>query len=246
MALWAKEPQQPSSTQEHLRFAEIRDSLIITKVGELRAVLLASSINFALKSEQEQNAIIFAYQNFLNSLNFPLQIVMQSKKLDLSKYLAKLQEVSNSQTNELLRLQTVDYIDFIKRLINIANIMDKKFYVVVPYLPPPKIQAPTKILKKPTEASPIQITIEEFSMYKKELTQRIQVIQSGLGSIGLRSAQLNTQQIIELLYGIYNPEEASKEKLIEYENLITPLVESEIEKPEPKEKNEQPQPATIQ
>lgn len=249
MALWGGKQEQPSSTQEHLRFAEIRDSTIITRNGELRTILLVSSINFALKSEQEQNAIIYAYQNFLNSLSFPLQIVMQSKKLDLSKYLIKLQEKANTQTNELLRLQTVDYIDFIKRLINIANIMDKKFYVVVPYLPPPKFQAPSPgMLKKPTEKPPLQITIEEFDLYKKELTQRIQVIQSGLGSIGLRSAQLNTQQLIELLYGIYNPEEASKEKLIEYENLTTPLVESELEKPEEKEKktNEQPQPATTQ
>ena len=131
--------QQVGSTQDTLKFAEIRNDTVVLKDGNLRQVLLCSSINFALKSEQEQNAIVYAYQNFLNSLNFPIQILMQSKKLDLSNYLKKLSEKANSQTNELLRSQTLDYIDFIKRLINLANIMDKRFYVVVPFAIPPKI-----------------------------------------------------------------------------------------------------------
>ena len=185
MPLWGK-PQNPiSSTQEHLRFSEIHDGVVITKTGELRVILMVSSINFALKSEQEQNAIIFAYQNFLNSLTFPLQIMMQSKKLDLSKYLVRLREASDSQTNELLRLQTMDYIDFIQRLVNIANIMDKKFYVVVPFMPPPKMQT-TKGLFGGKKEQTIQYTAAEFDSYRQELNQRVQVIESGLGSIGMR------------------------------------------------------------
>lgn len=235
MALWPK-PPQIGSTQEHLEFSEIHDSIIITKTGELRAILMVSSINFALKSEQEQTAIIYAYQNFLNSLNFPLQIVMQSKKLDLSKYLKKLKDAATTQANELLRMQTSDYIDFIERLVNIANIMDKKFFVVVPFMPPPKIQ-PTKDLRRviktgtaQTKTTP-QMTFDEFNRWKEELAQRVQVIASGLGSIGMRSAQLNTQQIIELFYNVYNQEEANKQKIAEYEQLTAQVVESELEKP---------------
>lgn len=225
MALWGKpKKQQIYSTQGILRFAEIRDGIVITKSGELRAILMSSSINFALKSEQEQNAIVFAYQNFLNSLEFPIQIVMQSKKLDLSNYLGKLNKAGHSQTNELLRTQTMDYIEFIERLINIANIMDKKFYVVVPYIPPPKMGPATK------NQQGIHMSAEEFASHKQDLDQRIQVVQGGLGSVGLRTAPLNTQQIIELLYSIYNPEESSKQKLTEYENLTTNVVKSELEK----------------
>lgn len=229
-------PQQPiGSTQEALKFAEVHNDTIVLKDGNLRQVLLCSSINFALKSEQEQNAIVYAFQNFLNSLNFPIQILMQSKKLDLSNYLAKLTEKANSQTNELLRAQTLDYIDFIKRLINLANIMDKRFYVVVPYLIPPKIEP----LKNPMQNQSLTLTNEEFETYKKELAQRTQVIEAGLGSIGIRTALLNTQQLIELLYGVYNPEEASKEKLTEAENLTGEIVKSELLQEKPKETNGQ-------
>jgi len=201
---------------------------VITKTGELRAILMVSSINFSLKSEQEQTAIIFAYQNFLNSLTFQIHIVMQSKKLDLFKYMTKLKQTAKTQTNELLRYQTEGYIDFIERLVNYANIMDKKFFVVIPYMPPIKTQT-----AKNSQGS-VKMSMEEFKSYKTELDQRIQVITNGLGSIGVRSAQLNTQQIIELFYGIYNPEESEKEKLVDADEMNAPLVESEIEKPEEK------------
>lgn len=227
MGLFGGNNKQIGSTQDSLAFKEIRNDTIVLKDGNLRQVLLCSSINFALKSEQEQNAIVFAYQNFLNSLNFPIQILMQSKKLDLSNYLTKLTEKANSQTNELLRAQTLDYIDFIKRLINLANIMDKRFYVVVPYMVPPKMES----IKNPIQNQSIKLSSEEFETYKKELEQRIQVIESSLGGIGIRTALLNTQQLIELFYGVYNPEESSKEKLTEAENLTGDIVKSELEKP---------------
>ena len=224
-------PKQPiGSTQEALKIAEVHNDTLVLKDGNLRQILLCSSINFALKSEQEQNAIIYAYQNFLNSLNFPIQILMQSKKLDLTNYLAKLTEKAGGQTNELLRAQTLDYIDFIKRLINLANIMDKRFYVIVPYLIPPKITPPTISLGKEGRPGNV-LTLEEFEGYKKELEQRVQVIESSLGSIGIRTAKLNTQQLIEFLYSVYNPEEANKEKLSEAENLTGEIVKSEIERP---------------
>ncbi len=229
MALFGKN-KEIGSTQDALRFAEIRDGTVVLKDSNLRKILLCSSINFSLKSEQEQNAIIFSYQNFLNSLDFPIQILMQSKKLDLSNYLAKLDGRANEQTNELLRLQTTDYIEFIKRLINLANIMDKRFYVVVPYLVPPKMATPKIPLGK-KEAPPAILSEDEFNQYSKEMDQRVQVIQSGLGSIGIRSALLNTQQIIELLYGVYNPEEASKQKFAAGHELSGEVVESEVFRP---------------
>jgi hypothetical protein len=224
-------PAQPIiSTQEFLNFAEIHEGIVITKTGELRAILLASSINFSLKSEQEQTAIIYAYQSFLNSLSFPIQIMLQSRKLDLSKYIAKLKAISQTQTNELLRDQTVDYINYVTRLIEVANIMDKKFFVVISYMPPATTQ-----LKKPgffggkkADNGP-KITPEQFIKYRQEISQQVSVIESGLGSIGVRTAQLNTQQIVELLYGIYNPEEAAKEKLINFNHLNANVVESEVE-----------------
>lgn len=233
MGIWGKTQPEKASTQDILQLAEIHDGVVITKTGALRAVLMISSINFALKSEQEQTAIIYAYQNFLNSLDFPIQIVMQSKTLDLYDYLKKLKTATDSQTNELLRLQMMDYVDFIERLITIANIMDKKFFVVVSYAPPPKIGpgGSSFFSKNKNNQNTIQMTTDEFAKYKEELTHRIQSVQSGLGSVGLRSAQLNTQQVIELLYGIYNPEEAAKEKLAKVEELTSQIVESEIEKP---------------
>lgn len=231
MALFSKN-KEIGATQDALPFAEIRDGTVVLKDANLRKILLCSSINFSLKSEEEQNAIIFQYQNFLNSLDFPIQILMQSKRLDLSNYLAKLDKRAGEQTNELLRLQTTDYIEFIKRLINLANIMDKRFYVVVSYLVPPKMNTPKMPSVGKKEAPPPILSEEEFQQYSKEMDQRVQVIQSGLGSIGIRSALLSTQQIIELLYGVYNPEESSKQKITTAEELQGEMVESEVFRPQ--------------
>ena len=230
----ADQTKQPIvSTQDFLNFSEIHEGVVVTKSGELRSILLASSINFSLKSEQEQTAIIYAYQSFLNSLSFPIQIMMQSRKLDLTKYIAKLKLTAQTQSNELLRSQTNDYISYIERLIKVANIMDKKFFVVVSYMPPVtnQVSKPGFFGKKNADSGP-KITPAQFEKYKQELSQRIQVIQSGLGSIGVRTAPLNTQQIVELLYGIYNPEEAAKEKLIDFNHLNSDVVESEVEQDE--------------
>jgi hypothetical protein len=230
----AQAPQQPIiSTQEFLAFGEIHEGIIITKTGELRVILMASSINFSLKSEQEQTAIIYAYQSFLNSLTFPIQIMMQSRQLDLTKYLSKLKDASSKQANELLKNQMDDYHDYVEKLVKVANIMDKKFYVVISFLPPTTTaMVKPGLFNKQKDASPIKITPVQFENYKQELSQRMQVIKSGLGSIGVRSADLNTQQIVELLYGIYNPEEAAKEKLINFNHLNSDVVESEIENTE--------------
>ena len=219
-----------SSTQEQIEVGEIREGIVIMRDGSLRMVLYASAINFALKSEQEQNAIIYQYQNFLNSLAFPIQILMQSRKIDLQPYLSTLKERLDYEENELLQVQIVDYIEFINRLIKIANIMDKKFYIVVPFSPP-GLKKRTLIDKifHPSRLTIAEITETEFKSYQQEMTERANVIASGLSALGIHSAVLNTQQAVELLYATYNPEEASKEKLTKIEDLSQPAIGKEAE-----------------
>jgi len=222
---------KPASTQEHIDIAEIKEGIVILKNGSMRMVLLASSINFALKSEEEQNAIVMQYQSFLNSLAFPIEIVMQSRRIDLDRYLTKLADRLSRETNQLIQIQTQDYIEFVKRLITIANIMDKKFYIVVPFSPPnlqrrglfDKIFNPTKITRP-------HLSETEFKAFKEEIAQRANVIISGLATIGVRIAALTTQQTVELYYNTYNPEESTKERLAEVGSLDEPMISKEKEK----------------
>lgn len=213
-----------SSTQEHLPLAEVRDGFVILKNSSLRAILLVSAVNFALKSEEEQNALVFQYQNFLNSLTFPIQILMQSRHLDLDPYLAKLTERLNVESNELLRLQIADYIDFVKKLLSVANVMDKNFFVAVPYEPAPVTKSGfLRLLGK--NAKNISLTPEQFTSYKQQLTERVNVVVAGLSSMGLRSSQLSTQQLVELFYATYNPQEATKQRLTYTQLLSAPVIE---------------------
>lgn len=215
-----------NATQQNIDIAGIRDGIIILRDGGYRLILQTSAVNFSLKSEEEQNSIIFQYQSFLNSLHFPIEIVMQSKKLDLTPYLKKIKDKMQKQNNELLRVQMQDYMEFVSKLINIANIMKKSFYVVVPY-EPINLKNATLIDKlfrnKPT--GPVRISESEFESHKDELMQRANVVASGLGGIGLHCTQLSTEQIIEVFYKIYNPEVAGKER-VEEANLLTSQVVS--------------------
>lgn len=207
-------PPQQNKTQQYLPFSAIYDSVIVTKNGHFAMVLMVNSVNFGLKSEEEQNSIIYQYQGFLNSLSFPIQIVMQSKKLDLSNYLKDLEGRVAQEQNELVRYQIQEYVEFVKKLISIANIMDKKFFIVVPY--------------KPTQAQSsggffadlfgiknehLKVPLRKFLQIKDELSKRVNVVQSGLMSAGLTTEALNTKQIIEVFYRTYNPDESSSEKL---------------------------------
>jgi hypothetical protein len=220
--------KQQISTQQHLDVAEIRDGIVILKDGGMRIIMLVSSINFALKSEAEQNAITMRYQGFLNSLTFPIQILMQSRKLDLEKYLQKLEMKLKEETNELIQLQINDYIGYIRKLVTVANIMEKKFFITIPFTPP-QIQARglfDKILNPTKNISP-SIAESEFKRYKEEMIQRANVISSELGAIGVKVIALSTQQIIELLYSTYNLEEAQSEKLTDVHNITEQLVQKE-------------------
>ncbi|MFA6304251.1 MAG: hypothetical protein WCV73_03995 [Patescibacteria group bacterium] len=202
-------------TQKYLDIAEIKDDTVILRDGGLRSVLLVSSINFALKGEDEQNAIIQAYVGFLNSLSFPLQIVIQSRNLNIDGYLTKLETLEKEQTNQLLRMQIADYRTFLKELLDLGEIMTKKFYVVVPY------SGSSREKKKFWEmfldlfapARTISLSQKKFNRSREELFKRLDFVISGLSSIGLHAVPLDTQSLIELFYNTYNPEVADAQKM---------------------------------
>ena len=190
------------STQNSLLISEIKDGVVIMRDGSLRGVILGSAINFDLMSAQEQDSVEFSYQGFLNSLHFPIQIVIKSQKIDLDPYIEKLRVKRNEQSNELLGLLMDDYIANITALVDEVNIMDKQFYIVVPYLPPLTAAKSSNLITKLQAAfeSTPQITVneEDFKKYKTELAQRMQLVSGGLTQIGIRAIALNTQELIDL------------------------------------------------
>jgi len=210
-----------TSTQLHLRISEIRNDTVVLKNGGIRAVLETNSINFNLKSEPEQTAIIQSYQSFLNTLDFQVQIVVQSKKLDLDNYLANLKGIAEKQPNPLLQKQTFEYVEYIQRLLEYADIMDKRFYVVVPYesFKSQKVSFITKLLQrlklKESESDFLKHK-KEFVKLKKGLDHRVNTVLAGLENCGLQVERLNTKELVELYYKSYNPELARNQKLRDY------------------------------
>lgn len=191
---------------------EVRDGIVVMKDNGLRAILLASSINFALKSEDEQTAFIVQFQNFLNSLDFSCQIFVQSRQLDIRPYIATLEEAYKGQLDDLMRIQIREYIEFIKSFTEAANIMTKNFFVVVPYTPAVistsgGASSLNPFAKKKNNAAEENRTFEEQAT---QLEQRIAIVQQGLVRTGVRTVQLGTEEAIELLYKMFNPGEDSK------------------------------------
>jgi hypothetical protein len=203
------------STQQYLDIAEIRDDTIVMRDGTLRAVILVSSINFALKSEDEQNAIISAYVSFLNNIDFTIQIVIQSRELNIEHYMETLKQKEKEQTNELLKMQTAEYIQYINELISISRIMNKRFYIVVPYNPMSDKQKSffSNFFDIFKPATLIKMKDEKFIRRRKELAYRMDNIMGGLGSVGLNCVQLDTQSLIELYYNTYNPLTSNNQKM---------------------------------
>jgi len=226
-------PGQPISTQDHLPIAGIQDDVIIMTDGSVRAVLRVEPINFELKSQREQDGIIYSYQAFLNSLEFPIQIVIQSKKLDLERYLIRLESTIKEMTNDLLRIQTEDYVGFVRRLISVANIMSKRFYVIVKYASIEKqagLGSITSFIhRKPSGPLMDQ---DQFTRYRSEVVNRANSIGNGLSHIGMRVSMLNTQQLIELFYSTYNPDIATEERLTEAADMTNGIIKSEEVSPD--------------
>ncbi|MBU1148690.1 hypothetical protein KKI23_01230, partial [Patescibacteria group bacterium] len=194
-----------SSTQAHLDISEIKDNCVVMKDGTLRQVLLVSSINFSLKSQEEQTAVIQAYTQFLNSMDFPLQIVIQSRRLNIDQYLQMLHDLEREQVNELLRMQTADYRKFVSELVELADIMSKRFFVVVPYSPLSNKQKSfvDRVRETLSPTSIIKLSQSKFNKYNTEILKRTNMIVSGLASMDLKAVVLDTQSLIELYYRSY-------------------------------------------
>lgn len=207
-----------SSTQEFLEVQDIREGLLVLKNQGLRGILMVSSLNFALKSGEEQTAIIYAFQNFLNSLDFSCQIVIQSRRINITPYLDSIKDLEEQQTNELLKIQTGAYHDFIKELAKGEVIMTKNFYMVIPYtlMEGLGIRAATKNFglsqlfgKKKTDAQvPGTIADADFERCKVQLWQRMEFVAMGLRRCGLEAVPLTTAELIELFWAIHHPEQA--------------------------------------
>lgn len=209
-----KKKRSVTPTQRYIDILEVKDDVVVLKDGTLRAVLLVSSINFALKSEDEQNAVISSYTQFLNSLDFSIQIVIQSRRLDIDDYLERLKQSERAQRNELLRMQTREYRDYIAELVEIADLMAKRFYVVVPFMPhsdKPK-RFFSRILEALSPTSVIHLKQQQFLTYRSELMKRVDYVIDGLSASGLKAVMLDTQSLIELYYNTYNPESVGQQK----------------------------------
>lgn len=203
------------STQRYLDIAEIREDTVVLKDGNLRVVLAISSVNFGLKSEDEQNATISAYVQFINALEHPVQIVIQSRKLNIAEYLKRLEHAQKEQTNELLRLQIADYRTFVKELVELGEIMSKRFFLCVPYSAVSDARKGfwSRFVELLQPVGAVRLREERFRRDRGALMQRVSHIQGGLASIGLTSQMLDTQALIELYYKVYNPDVAEIEKL---------------------------------
>jgi hypothetical protein len=203
------------ATQRFLDIAEIREDVVVLKDGTMRAVIMVSSINFALKSEDEQTALIQAYMSFLNGLEYPLQIVIQSRKMNIDIYIESLKKQSRTTENDALRAQIYDYLSFIQELVTLGEIMQKRFFVVVPY-DPKRNKAKSFWQRLGSALSPVsrlKLKGKQFDERKEELVRRAQMVIGQLGSMGLEAVPLDTQGLIELYYTVYNPDVFDTEKL---------------------------------
>jgi hypothetical protein len=233
-AAGAKPASNTNSTQNTLQIAEVRDGIVIMNDGSFRSVLMVKSINFDLMSAQEQEAVEYSYQGFLNSLYFPIQIFERSQKIDLQPYIDKLDKIRTEHDNMLLAYLMEDYINYIDTISQQTNIMDKKFYVVIPFFP--VIDTANKAVVQSKNfltgftdlfnKNEQHVTINEADLEaaKTELRNRVQAALAGLLQCGIQGIPLDTQELIELYYDTYNPDTATRQQLKNFEELSADLV----------------------
>jgi hypothetical protein len=223
----------PNSTQNTLLIAEIRDGIVIMNDGSFRSVVMVKSVNFDLMSPQEQEAVEYSYQGFLNSLYFPIQIFIRSQKVDLQPYIAKLDKIRTEHDNMLLAMLMDDYINYIDQLSQQTNIMDKKFYVVIPYFPTVDVQKALTQSKTfftglgalfSKKEQHVTINEAELEKAKTELRNRVQSVLQGLLQCGIQGLPLDTQELIELYYDTYNPDTATRQQLKNFNNLNADII----------------------
>lgn len=210
--------QAASPTQEFVPIKEVRDGVVLLKDGGMRSILLCSSLNFSLKSEDEKQAILFQFQDFLNSLDFSIEIVVQSRKLDIRPYIALLEAQERNQVNNLMKIQVREYIEFVKNFTENTNIMTKNFFIVVPYSP--AILSTSKSGKfagglsshfgLSTKKEGLSTAESSFDENRSQLEERLSVVEQGLTRTGIRVARLGTEEVIELFYKAFNPGETEK------------------------------------
>lgn len=228
-----KSAPHPNSTQNSLQIAEVRDGIVIMSDGSFRSVVMVKSINFDLMSPQEQEAVEYSYQGVLNSLYFPIQIFIRSQKVDLKPYIEKLDKIRTEHDNMLLALLMEDYIGYIGDLSQQTNIMDKKFYVVIPFFPiidTQKALTQSKnflgglsgLMNKKDQ----HVVINEVDLEnaKSELRNRVQSVLSGLQQCGIQGLPLDTQELIELYYDTYNPDTATRQQLKDFNNMTADII----------------------
>lgn len=223
-------PKNAHTTQNSLQLSEIRDNIVIMADGTFRAVIACKSINFDLMSAREREGVEFSYQNFLNSLNHPIQILIRSQRVDIGPYIDRLVEIRRKQDNMLLNVLMDDYINFIDVLSQEANIMDKSFFIAIPYYPLGdlsnlKDQAKGffgKLLAKPNTITKIDTATYEKA--KTEIKNRVDSVTSGLFQLGVQSVQLNTKELGELYYNVYNPDTAVREPLGNFDDVTATFV----------------------
>ena len=199
--------QSSGATQQFVPVKEIRNGIIILKDGSYRGILICSSINFGLKSADEQHAITVGFQNFLNTIDFSIQIVVNSRRMDLRPYLAILEEKAPEQKTELMRIQLREYIEFVRSFADQANIMTKSFYVVVPYSPHVSAGSAVGFLQRGGSTQTKDAAEASFEEEGAQLQQRLTLVASGLAGTSVRAVPLGTEEIIELLYRSFNPGE---------------------------------------
>jgi hypothetical protein len=195
------------ATQDFVPIKEIREGLVVLKDDSMRMILLVSSTNFSLKSNDEKQAILFQYQNFLNSLDFHIQIFVQSRRLDIKPYLLTLEARQKEQSNELLKIQTREYIEFIKTFTESYNVMSKSFFIVVPYYPT-LIKSSNSIFSRWFGPKTKQESNANFSEARTQLEQRVSVIEQGMKRVGLQTVPLGTEELVELFFRLFNPGES--------------------------------------
>ncbi len=229
----APHPANTNSTQNTLNIAEIRDGIVIMNDGSFRAVVMVKSINFDLMSPQEQESTEYAYQGFLNSLYFPIQTFVRSQRVDLQPYIEKLDKIRTEHDNMLLALLMDDYITYIDQLAQQTNIMDKKFYVVIPYFPVADVQKALTQSKNfftglmdlfRKKEDHVVVNEADLTKAKEELRNRVQAVLNGLQQCSIQGLPLDTQELIELYYDTYNPDTATRQQLKNFNDLTADVV----------------------
>lgn len=227
----------PNSTQNMLQIAEIRDGIVIMNDGSFRSVVMVNSINFDLMSRTEQEAVEYNYQSFLNSLFFPIQIFIHSQKVDMTPYIEKLDKIRSEHDNMLLSLLMDDYVGYIEALTEQTNIMDKKFYIVIPFFPRIEVQKTFSQSKNfltgfaglfGNKEQHVVINEDDLNKAKDELRNRVQTVMDGLQQCTIQSLPLDTQELIELYYDTYNPDTATRQQLKNFGDMDVDIVDKGI------------------